>query len=102
MTIEITSPDVEALIRQRMEAGLFKTPEDLIREVLKSPLGIGRLAHLTCPGIDSLRGYTRGLRLPGPPGCGPSRKNVDGILKSAFRPPPRGAAEAGVVGLEYE
>ena len=36
MTIEITSPDVEALIRQRMEAGSFKSPEDLIREVLKS------------------------------------------------------------------
>ncbi len=37
MTIEITSPEVEALIRQRMEGGSFKTPEDLIREVLKSP-----------------------------------------------------------------
>ena len=36
MTIEITSPDVEALIRQRMETGFFKSPEDLIREVLKS------------------------------------------------------------------
>ena len=36
MTIEITSPDVEALILQRMNAGFFKTPEDLIREVLKS------------------------------------------------------------------
>ncbi len=36
MIIEITSPSVEALIRQRMEAGSFKTPEDLIREVLKS------------------------------------------------------------------
>ena len=36
MTIEITSPDVEALIRQRMEDGFYKTPEDLIREVLKS------------------------------------------------------------------
>jgi Arc/MetJ-type ribon-helix-helix transcriptional regulator len=36
MTIEITSPDVEALIRERMEAGSFKNPEDLIREVLKS------------------------------------------------------------------
>jgi hypothetical protein len=35
-TIEITSPAVEALIRQRMEAGSFKSPEDLIREVLKS------------------------------------------------------------------
>ena len=36
MTIEITSPDLESLIRQRMEAGFFKTAEDLIREVLKS------------------------------------------------------------------
>jgi len=36
MTIEITSPDVEALIRQRMQTGSFKTPEDLIREALRS------------------------------------------------------------------
>ena len=36
MTIEITNPDVEALILQRMNAGFFKTPEDLIREVLQS------------------------------------------------------------------
>ncbi len=35
MTIEITSPDVESLIRQRMEAGSFKTPEDLIRDLLR-------------------------------------------------------------------
>lgn len=34
MTIEITSPDVEALIRQRMQSGAFETPEDLIRVVL--------------------------------------------------------------------
>jgi Arc/MetJ-type ribon-helix-helix transcriptional regulator len=44
MTIEITSPDVEALIRQRMEAGSFKSPEDLIREVLKSSPGERTLA----------------------------------------------------------
>ncbi len=36
MTIEITSPDVEALIRQRMQAGAFNSPEDLIREALRS------------------------------------------------------------------
>jgi len=36
MTIEITSPDVEALIQQYMQAGGFKTPEDLIRVVLRS------------------------------------------------------------------
>ena len=35
MTIEITSPDVEALIQQHMQAGAFKTPEDLIRVVLR-------------------------------------------------------------------
>ncbi len=37
MTIEISSPDVEALIRQRMQAGSFKSLEDLLREVLRSP-----------------------------------------------------------------
>ena len=36
MTIEITSPDVEALIRQHMQSGAFKNPEDLIRAVLRS------------------------------------------------------------------
>jgi len=36
MTIEITSPDLEALIRQRMKAGSFGNPEDLLREVLRS------------------------------------------------------------------
>ena len=35
MTIEIKSPDVEALIRQRMQTGSFKTPEDLIRDMLR-------------------------------------------------------------------
>jgi Arc/MetJ-type ribon-helix-helix transcriptional regulator len=36
MTIEITSPDVEALIQQRMQTGAFKSPEDLIRAALTS------------------------------------------------------------------
>ncbi len=36
MTIEITSPDVEALIQKRMRAGAFKNPEDLIGAVLRS------------------------------------------------------------------
>ncbi len=36
MTIEITSPDVEALIQQRMRTGAFKSPEDLIRAALRS------------------------------------------------------------------
>jgi hypothetical protein len=36
MTIEITSPDVEELIQQRMRTGAFKSPEDLIRAALRS------------------------------------------------------------------
>lgn len=36
MTIEITSPDVEALIHQRMRTGAYKSPEDLIRAALRS------------------------------------------------------------------
>jgi hypothetical protein len=36
MTIEITSPEVEALIQQRMRTGAFKSPEDLIRAALGS------------------------------------------------------------------
>ena len=36
MTIEITNPDVEALIRRRMESGAFTNPEDLIRDILRS------------------------------------------------------------------
>jgi Arc/MetJ-type ribon-helix-helix transcriptional regulator len=36
MTIEITSPDVEALIRQRMQTGVFKSPEDVILHALRT------------------------------------------------------------------
>ncbi len=38
MTIEINSPELEELIRQRMQSGAFQYPEDLIREVLR-PFG---------------------------------------------------------------
>jgi len=37
MTIEITSPDLEMLIQQRMKAGAFRNPEELIRAALASP-----------------------------------------------------------------
>ena len=36
MTIEITSPDVEALLQQWMQTGAFKNPEDVIRAALRS------------------------------------------------------------------
>ena len=35
MTIEITRPEVQALIHQRLEAGGFATPEDVIFEALQ-------------------------------------------------------------------
>lgn len=34
MTIEITNPELEAAIRQRMAQGAFSTPEQLLQEVL--------------------------------------------------------------------
>ncbi len=55
MTIEITNPDVEALIQQRMRAGSFKSPEDLIRAALSSDVPDPRTgdeliaAMQTCP-----------------------------------------------------
>ena len=36
MTIEISSPEVEALILQRMKNGAFSSPEDVILEALRS------------------------------------------------------------------
>jgi Arc/MetJ-type ribon-helix-helix transcriptional regulator len=36
MTIEISSPEVEALIHQRMKSGSFSSPEDLIHHALRS------------------------------------------------------------------
>ena len=34
MTIEITRPEVEAMIRERLESGRFKDAEDVVREAL--------------------------------------------------------------------
>jgi len=36
MTIEITRPEVEALIRQRLSSGNFADPQDLILEALRN------------------------------------------------------------------
>lgn len=36
MTIQITRPDVEALIQQHLQSGVFKDAEDLIFQVLQS------------------------------------------------------------------
>ncbi|HEU0119523.1 MAG TPA: hypothetical protein VFQ91_03285 [Bryobacteraceae bacterium] len=36
MTIEISRPEVEALILQRMKSGAFSSPEDVILHALRS------------------------------------------------------------------
>jgi hypothetical protein len=36
MTIQITKPEVEALINQRLESGAFKNAEDVILQALQS------------------------------------------------------------------
>lgn len=36
MIIQITRPDVEALINQRLETGSFRDPEDVILQALKA------------------------------------------------------------------
>lgn len=38
MTIEITSPEVEALIQDYVQAGAFKTPEEAILHALRSSI----------------------------------------------------------------
>jgi hypothetical protein len=38
MTIEITKPEVEALIQQRLQSGAFKDAEDVILQALQSSL----------------------------------------------------------------
>jgi hypothetical protein len=36
MTIQITKPEIEALIRQRLQSGAFKDAEDVIMQALQS------------------------------------------------------------------
>ena len=36
MTIEIQKPEIEALIRKRMESGTFQSVEDVLMQALKS------------------------------------------------------------------
>jgi hypothetical protein len=38
MTIQITKPEVEALINQRLQSGAFKDAEDVIMQALQSSL----------------------------------------------------------------
>jgi hypothetical protein len=38
MTIEITKPEIEALINQRLQSGVFKDAEEVILQALQSSL----------------------------------------------------------------
>lgn len=68
MTIQITRPEVEALIKQRLESGTFKDAEDVILQALKSsgpqPPGLEPERR---EAIERLRtfGKTHGLSLGG-------------------------------------
>jgi hypothetical protein len=51
MTIEIQRPELEALIRERMESGAFQNVEDVLMQALKaspanSPAGCRTSRHL--------------------------------------------------------
>ena len=66
MTIQITKPEIEALINHRLESGGFKDAEDVILQALKSsePLPAGVEAERAAA-IDRLKtfGKTHGLTL---------------------------------------
>ena len=68
MTIQITKPEVEALINQRLQSGVFKDAEDVILQALQasSPQPPG-LEQQRREAIERLRtfGKTHGLSLNG-------------------------------------
>jgi hypothetical protein len=67
MTIQITKPEVEALINQRLQSGVFKDAEDVILQALQSsgPQTPGKQQRREA--IERLRtfGKTHGLSLGG-------------------------------------
>jgi Arc/MetJ-type ribon-helix-helix transcriptional regulator len=68
MTIQITRPDVEALIKRRLETGVFKDAEDVILQALRSSENEERRTREERrEAIERLRafGKTHGLSLGG-------------------------------------
>jgi hypothetical protein len=61
MTIEITKPEVEALIKQRLQSGAFEDAEDVILQALRSsPLPPG---ETPAKDIEQLFAPLRGLNV---------------------------------------
>ena len=68
MTIQITRPEVEALINRRLKTGSFKDAEDVILQALQSSdVGTPEPAERRMEAIDRLMsfGKTHGLSLAG-------------------------------------
>ena len=68
MTIQITRPEVETLINQRLESGAFKDAEDVILHALQSSsVRPAELEDQRREAIEQLRtfGKTHGLSLGG-------------------------------------
>ena len=66
MTIQITQPEVEALIRQRLQSGAFKDAEDVILQALRSspsPAAKFQTAESRTKNIEELFAPLRGLEL---------------------------------------
>ncbi len=68
MTIQITRPEVEALIKRRLETGAFKDAEDVILHALRcSESEVRKTQEKRHEAIERLRtfGKTHGLSLGG-------------------------------------
>lgn len=68
MTIEITRPEVEALINQRLQSGAFKDAEEVILQALQSSgIQTPDIEHQRREAIERLRtfGKAHGLSLGG-------------------------------------
>jgi hypothetical protein len=63
MTIEITKPEVEAMINERLESGAFKDAEDVILQALQSSLPAPPVEPPPAKDIVELFAPLRGLNL---------------------------------------
>ena len=67
MTIQITKPEVEALIKQRLQSGAFKDAEDVIMQALQSsqpkPQTTQQLEGPPAKNIEELFAPLRGLNI---------------------------------------
>ncbi len=64
MTIEITQPDLEAIIEQRLNTGAFKDAEDVILQALRSvPISPQQAATPVTKDLVELFAPLRGMNL---------------------------------------